>query len=260
MFELFDASTVEHWIHELICGLSVPIKSLNVHIYIYIVYYFICTHVHTPRVFTTKTQIKILQTRSQNSSTPKLGLHWYYSNPSVSSPVLLLGLHQIPGVFRPGDDLIDEKNVKAITFAKKKKKNKNDRNTSFQLNNQKSLHWQIFFKKSFPHQHHHISTINPNHQNLNHHPVWCRATYFATLRGWPSWSLRPNHGCLAVFEKKTGDEWRTYEQTTWKNRCAIVLNQVLTNWDKEKVSHQSHPEVPADFHEMTIFFHSRAIS
>lgn len=46
------------------------------------------------------------------------------------------------------------------------------------------------------------------------------------------------------FWKKNGDEWLTYEQTTWKNRC-LVLNQVLTNWDKENW-HQSHPEVPAD--------------
>lgn len=48
-----------------------------------------------------------------------------------------------------------------------------------------------------------IETITSQAINLTPSTVWCRAAYFATLRGWPSWSLRLGHGCLAVFEKKT---------------------------------------------------------
>ncbi len=45
-FEGFDASTVEHWIHELKCSLSLSIKSIK-YIYIYRVH-ILCTHVRTP--------------------------------------------------------------------------------------------------------------------------------------------------------------------------------------------------------------------
>lgn len=90
-----------------------------------------------------------------------------------------------------------------------------------------------------------IETITSQAINLTPSTVWCRAAYFATLRGWPSWSLRPGHGCLGFQLKKPGDEWLTYSRNHLEKWIAIVLNQVLTNWDKEN-RHQSHPEVPAD--------------
>ena len=83
-------------------------------------------------------------------------------------PVLLLGLHQIPGVFCflsfcQGDDLIDGQKCEGPSL-RKKIQPKNDRNTSFQLLYQKAHNLTDLFFKLPPIETHHI----PSHQP---HPI-----------------------------------------------------------------------------------------
>ena len=174
------------------------LSCLSMYIYSYI--YLICTHVHTPHEFSRPKHPDKGFFKLGHKIHPPQNLDYTNdSNPSVSSPVLLLGLHQIPEFFVRKRWWLDRwKNVRPSL--RKKKFNPKMIGTYF-ISTPISKSLQI--DRSFFFQLPPIETITSQAINLTPSTVWCRAAYFATLRGWPSWSLRLGHGCLAVFEKKT---------------------------------------------------------
>ena len=110
------------------------------------------------------TQIKILQTRSQNSSTPKLGLHWLLESLGVqSSPSSRAASNSWSFSSRwwldrwkkcEGPSLLPKKNINPKMIG----------TLHFNSFIKKPTTWQIFFFQASPNRNHHI----PSHQP---HPI-----------------------------------------------------------------------------------------
>ena len=160
--------------------------------------YLICTHVHTPHEFSRPKHPDKGFFKLGHKIHPPQNLDYTNdSNPSVSSPSSRAASNSWSfSSEKLGTSVLSRwwldrwKKCEGHHF---EKKNSTQMIGTLHFNSKTKMptNWQIFFFSASPNRNHHIPTHQPQPST-----VGCRAAYFATLRGWPSWSLRRGHGCL----------------------------------------------------------------